>query len=116
MSWTAEDVEKAYRTISQKAAVDKAFRARLLANPHQAISEVTGREVPASFKIKVIENDPAYHMTLVLPEMVSEDLSDEALSKVAGGVGVALIVGVCAGAIDTGGPCPVDVCAGRAGR
>ena len=56
MSWTAEDVEKAYRTINQKAAVDKAFRARLLANPNQAISEVTGREVPASFKIKVIEN------------------------------------------------------------
>jgi hypothetical protein len=114
MSWTAEEVQKAYQAVSVKAAMDKAFRARLLANPHEAIAEMTGRDVPAAFKIKIIENDPAYHMTFVLPDMVSEELSDEALSKVAGGVSVALIVGACAVAIDTGGPC-TDACGVAAG-
>ena len=115
MSWTAEDVQKAYQAVSVKASVDKAFRARLIANPHEAIKEITGREVPAAFKIKVIENDPAYHRTFVLPDMVSEELTDEALSKVAGGVSVALIVGACGVAVDTGGPC-ADACGVEAGR
>lgn len=114
MSWTAEEVEKTFKLVTTKAARDKSFRNRMIANPHEAISELTGRKVPSAFKIKVIENDPAYDMTFVIPDMASEELSDEALSRVAGGVAVAAIIGVCAAAIDTGGPCAGDICAAEA--
>lgn len=114
MSWTAQDVEKAFEAVRAKAALDKAFRERLLADPHQAVFEITGRKIPSAFKIKVLEADPAYNMTFVLPEMASEELSEESLSKVAGGVAVAAIVGVCGAAVDTGGPCAGDVCGAEA--
>ncbi len=113
MAWTAEDVEKALTTIKNKAATDASFRARMLADPHKAIEEATGHKVPASLKIKVVESDPAYHMTFVLPEMAPEELSDEALSKVAGGVSVALIVAVCGAAVDVG-PCAPQICGAEA--
>lgn len=83
--WTQEDVEKAFVEVRKKALADKEFRKVLLANPNNAIAQVSGKDVPAAFKIKVIESDPAYHATYVLPQMVSDDLSDEDLEKVAGG-------------------------------
>jgi hypothetical protein len=85
--WTEEDVEKAFVDVKKKALIDKTFRQTLLADPRKAIQQVTKREVPAAYKIKVIESDPAYHMTFVLPQMASADLSDEELEKVSGGVG-----------------------------
>ena len=97
MPWTQEEVEKAFVEVKKKALTDKNFRQLILQDPNKAIQQVTKKEVPSGVKIKVIESDPAYHMTFVLPQMASQDLSDEELDKVAGG----LCVGdVCVGRLD----------------
>lgn len=116
MNWTPEDIEKAFKDVKQKAMTDKNFRALAVANPNKAIKEVTGKDVPAGFAIKIMESDPAYHMTFVIPEMVTEELSDETLETVAGGAaGFVLIgeyeVGACAGEVAIG-PCAGHACAG----
>ena len=122
MNWTQEEVEKAFMEVKKKAITDKKFRERVLADPHKAIKEVTGKEVPSDFGIKVVESDPDYHLTFVLPEMITEELSDEALENVAGGafgcVGVgSAAAGACAGEVAIG-PCTGHACAGavRVGR
>jgi hypothetical protein len=84
--WTEEEIEKAFVDVKKKAVMDKTFRQKLLANPHAAIKQVTNKDVPVAVKIKIIESDPAYHMTFVLPQMASADLSDDELEKVAGGL------------------------------
>lgn len=98
MNWTQEEIDKAFLEVKKKALTDKAFRKVILTDPHKAIQMVTKKEVPAAFTIKVLESDPAYHMTFVLPQMISADLSDDELEKVAGGMNECL-GDVCAGAV-----------------
>lgn len=105
MSWSHEEAEKAFVEVKAKAITDKNFRELVLSNPQEAVEQVTGKPVPESFKIKVIESDPNYHMTFVLPEMVSEELSEDELEDIAGG----------ACGIDVSNPCAAHVCGGKAG-
>ena len=56
-----------------------------LADPAAAIREVSGKEIPAGFRIKVLESDPAYDATFVLPPAASGDVSDKELDGVTGG-------------------------------
>lgn len=118
MAWTQQDVEKAFVEVRKKAMTDKNYRKLVLLDPHKAIAQVTGKDVPKSFSIKVVENEPAYAATFVLPEMESEELTDEALESVAGGVGGILgadvLVGACAAAVNFGG-CAAYACAADAG-
>jgi hypothetical protein len=119
MNWTQEEIEKGFQAVKKKAMVDKKFRALAVANPNKAIQEVTGKNVPAGFSIKIVESDPAYHMTFVLPEMVTEELSDAALESVSGGavgcvaVGEADGIGACAAAVSLG-PCAAYACGAKA--
>lgn len=113
--WTQEEVDRTLKMIRKKSMTDKAFRALLISDPHKAIKQATGTEVPPGFKIKVVESDPAYHMTFALPEMITDELSDEALEKAAGGAFACVIGGVaggqaCAAAVNFG-PCGADACA-----
>lgn len=85
MEWTQEKMEQAYQQVVKKAVTDEGFRKELLANPNEAIGKVAGLPVPADFRIRIIEQDPAYQATFVLPVMLPEDVSDEALDAVAGG-------------------------------
>ena len=50
----------------EKAAEDEAFRARLLADPHAAIAEELGVNLPNGVKIRVLE-DNAETTNIVLP-------------------------------------------------
>ena len=112
MSWTNEEIEEAFKIVRKKAMVDKKFRDLLKTDPNKAISEAVGKEVPDALKIKIIDSDPAYHMTFVLPEMISEELTDE-LDNVAGGLSVALIISVCGAAVGAGpdtGACGAEMC------
>ena len=87
MYWTQEKIDETYLRVRNLAAKDKNFRADLLANPIEAISRLVGEKLPENYSIKVIESDPAYSATFVLPLMLSDGLSDDELAAVAGGSG-----------------------------
>ena len=67
--------------VVNKAGENPEFRARLLANPQDAIKETTGIEVPADVELFVHE-ESANSQHLVLPR--SAQLSDSQLSSVSG--------------------------------
>ena len=67
------------------AVTDEEFRKELLEDPTSAIEKVAGEKLPEGFQVKVIENDPAYSATFVLPPMASDELDEDQLEAVAGG-------------------------------
>ena len=70
--------------IIAKAWRDPAFKAELIANPATAL-KAEGIDVPAGMTVTVLENtDELFH--LVLPPVPTDELSDEALDAVAGGL------------------------------
>ena len=66
----------------EKAAEDETFRARLLADPQEAVHEELGVKVPDGFTIQVHE-EAADTSHLVLPP--SSQLDEAALEQAAGG-------------------------------
>lgn len=85
MVWTQDKVNEMYVQVQKLAVTDEEFREVLLADPKAAISKVAGETLPDDFKIRVIENDPKYAATFVLPPMLSDELGEEDLDMVAGG-------------------------------
>jgi hypothetical protein len=69
--------------IQQKAAVDGAFRASLLAEPKATLASV-GLDVPEGITVDVIE--AGYNrLPIVLPPVQRGELSDDALASMVGG-------------------------------
>lgn len=101
MAWTREKIDEVYLKVQQMAATDEEFREELLKTPETAVAKIAGEAVPEDFKVKVLENDPNYTATFVLPPLVSEELDEDTLEKVAGG---ACVVDGCLG----------DACAAKA--
>lgn len=85
MAWSQEKINEIYVKIQKMAVTDEEFRKELLENTNAAIEKVAGQKLPEDFKIKVIENDPSYQATFVLPPMVADELDDSELDMVAGG-------------------------------
>lgn len=110
MEWTQENLNKLYLTIQQRAMTDEEYRKALLEDPNKIIEEETGEKLPEGFKINVVESDPSYTATFVLPDLVGEELEDEELDQVAGGVSFILVISACAAAISIGG-CAANACA-----
>lgn len=113
MSWNQEEIANVFKEIRKKVVVDKEFRDLFLNNPNEAIFKISGKKVPEGFKIKVIENDPKYNMTFVLPEVISEKLSEQELANVSGGDSIFLVGCVGAGACGMAfgdGKCAADAC------
>lgn len=110
MSWTQKEMEELYREMQKKAMVDEGFRKELLADADAALEKLAGKKLPQGCKIKVIENDPSYTATFVLPDMISEELTPDEMDGTAG-AGVMVIVSACAVAIGAAG-CPADACGG----
>jgi hypothetical protein len=78
--------DNAFGKIIAKAWRDPAFKAALITNPAAAL-KAEGMDVPVGMTVTVLENtDKQFH--LVLPPAPTEELSDEALDGVAGGVGI----------------------------
>jgi len=76
-----------FAKIIAKAWRDPAFKSELIANPAAAL-KAEGIDVPAGMAVNVLENtDKLFH--LVLPPVLIDELSDEALEAVAGGNGFA---------------------------
>ena len=57
MAWTQQEINDCINSCKQRAATDAEFRGKLLADPAAAIREVSGKEIPAGFRIKVLESD-----------------------------------------------------------
>jgi hypothetical protein len=86
VSWTKEAVEEAIRKVGARAAKDLEYRALCVSNIHAAIQQESGIEVPASFKIGVLDQS-ANQLNLILPPVVKEEgeLLESELESVAGG-------------------------------
>ena len=95
MGWTEKEINEAIEVVSKKAATDKEFRKLCLENPNEAVKQVYGKEIPEEFKIKIIENEPGYDETFVLPDFIGGELSDDDLDKVAGGKCKENCLGAC---------------------
>jgi len=67
-----------------KAWSDPAYKAKLLADPRAALAEV-GYTMPANLNFKVVENTSTL-VHLILPPPPSDELRDEALGRVSGGI------------------------------
>ena len=101
MSWTQEKINEVYQEVQRTAMMDEEFRKEILEDASKAIEKIAGEPLPEGYKIKVVENDPAYAATFVLPPMVSDELDDEDLDAVAGG------------ACGVDGSCAANACAGK---
>ncbi|WP_122643122.1 NHLP leader peptide family RiPP precursor [Luxibacter massiliensis] len=101
MGWTQEKINEIYAEVQRTASTDEEFRKELLEDASKAIEKIAGEPLPEGYKVKVVENDPAYAATFVLPPMVSDELSGDDLDAVAGGL--------CA--VD--GSCAANACAGK---
>lgn len=86
MAWTQDKINEIYMDIQRLAVTDEEFRRELLENPEAVIAKTAGEELPEDFKVNVIESDPEYTATFVLPPMLSDELDDTDLANVAGGL------------------------------
>jgi len=86
MAWTQDKIEQVAKSIQDKAIADVAFRTRFKADPNAVIEEVSGLQVPAGFKIRVVAPEDA-DLTIALPKIETGELSDMELEAVAGGKG-----------------------------
>jgi hypothetical protein len=82
-----ETQEQVLQQITSRAAVDGEFRARLLGDPHAAVQEAVGIQLPETFRIRFIEKDQGLDAMVILPDLIDEaaELSEEELEAVAGG-------------------------------
>ena len=85
MNFTKEKIGEIYSEVMRAATTDEEFRAALLTDPKGAIKKLTGAELPEGFRLKILEEDPDYDMTILLPPMISDELSGEEAEQVAGG-------------------------------
>jgi hypothetical protein len=89
---------EAMSAILARSATDQGFRQKLLTDPRSAVSEATGRPLPASYNVRFIENTA--DTTIVLPDPVdpNAELADSELETVAGGITPTIVTGVVLGA------------------
>jgi hypothetical protein len=83
--WTPHEMESVINQIRSKASVDPEFRNLCLSDLNQAVKQLSGKEIPHHFRVDVVEEKSDSDYTLVLPRLISMELSDAALDKVAGG-------------------------------
>ena len=83
---TQQEAEQAIQQIIKRAQTDAEYRQLCLSDPNKAATEVTGKEMPAGYTLKFVENQGA-DLTVVLPDIIEEsaELSDTELDQVAGG-------------------------------
>lgn len=85
MNWTEERINEIYSKVMCAAMTDEEYRAALLEDPKGAVKLLTGAELPEKFKLKVLEEYAEYDMTILLPPLLDDELSEEDMDQVAGG-------------------------------
>lgn len=85
MAAPANEPHRQWGQIVAKAWTDESFKQRLLADPHAVLKE-QGLAAPAGVQLRVVENTSQQIYLVLPPKPAADELSDEALEKVAGGV------------------------------
>lgn len=97
MQMTRSDLEA---LIVQRAWKDEAFRAEFLADAKGTIEKYSGQKLPAEFRVVALaEDDKTIHFVIPPKPPNADQLSDEDLEKIAGGIDLitATFVGVMTG-------------------
>ncbi len=70
-----------------RAALDRHFRIKLLADPHRAVRESFGVDLPRGLRLKFVEKESGVDLMVVLPDLVEsmDQLDCEELDAVLGG-------------------------------
>jgi hypothetical protein len=70
-----------------RASLDPGYRRLLLADPHGAIFDELGIELPPTLRLRFVERDPDVDLMVVLPDLVGDasELDLEHLDAVLGG-------------------------------
>jgi hypothetical protein len=84
---TLDDGRSGLAVVVTRAALDRHFRRDLLADPHRAVRESFGMELPPGLRLKFIEKDSDVDLLVVLPDLVEggEPLDPDQLDVVLGG-------------------------------
>ena len=81
--------------IVQRAWKDDAFRAEFLGDPKATIEKYSGQKLPAEVKVVALaEDDKTIHFVIPPKPANADELSDEDLEKVAGGIDIVTGVGI----------------------
>ena len=92
--------------IVKRAWQDEAFRAEFLADAKGTIEKYSGQKLPPELKVVALaEDDKTIHFVIPPKPANADELSDEDLEKVAGGVdviGTVVMVTIMVGFIATG--------------
>ena len=110
MSMSRQEMES---LIVRRAWKDDAFRDEFVANPKATIEKYSGQKLPAELRVVALaEDDKTIHFVIPPKPANADELSDEDLEKVAGGIDIvtatvmfgltAVTLGVFTAAANTG--------------
>jgi hypothetical protein len=71
-SSTSDSGVSGLELVVQKASTDGGFRRALLTDPHAAIAEGFGLELPKRFRLRFIEKPPDVDVVVVLPDLAPD--------------------------------------------
>ena len=106
MSLNRQEMES---LIVQRAWKDQAFRDEFIADPKATIEKYSGQKLPAEVEVVALaEDDKTIHFVIPAKPADADELSDEDLEKVAGGIDIIftpfILLGVAvAAAVAVGG-------------
>jgi len=73
--------------VHERARTDRTFRTLAIRDPRKAVKELTGEDVPSSFRIAFVDADAYDFVSVLPPSDVSGELTEDELDVVAGGTG-----------------------------
>lgn len=83
-----DDLRPGLLVVTMRAAFDRGFRSALMENPHRAIRESFGIELPPTLRLRFVEKPGDVDLLVVLPDLVDDaPLSHRELDRVPGGAG-----------------------------
>ncbi len=85
-----ENPKKPLLQITLKALQDPELKKRLFADPKKVLKEECGAPLPNDWSVEVFE-ETAERQYLVLPPLATEELSEEEIQRVAGGLNLGLL-------------------------
>jgi hypothetical protein len=87
MSIENSEIKVAVKKLKNLAATNSEFRELVINSPQKALSDLIGKQLPDDFKINIVESDPQYSLTILLPVFQGSNLNEGQLDSITGGYG-----------------------------